>query len=244
MYNFEYKKFYDYYTNPSNLEKETYNNDCVEMYFFKKSKKADKSEPQCNYMKVNGKKIYVNDVKDSSTYMLLFSIPTTIDGNKFDFHYTFGIRSDKYLFDIRDKYYIQPTLEKKSRIKKRKKSSNRTKKKRIVTNTTTAYSLSQDSPKVDMLSIDKSKQLIYFHKTIQTPTGYNSDKIPIGRAIHQYCYFQDNMPITNINSIICLDKDKTMMGWSFTEEEKAQIREIMQRPFMKIVGGKHRKSRK
>ena len=95
-----------------------------------------------------------------------------------------------------------------------------------------------------MLSIDTSKQLIYFHKTIQTPTGYNNDKIPVGRAIHQSCHFQDNIPITNINNIICLDEDKTMMGWSFTEEEKAQIREIIQRPFMQIVGGKTRKRRK
>ena len=108
-YRFEYTKFYEYYTNPKNLF--TDKNKPIKLNFFNKTtKKGDKMPKICNpsitgdrctFIIINGIKIYVADYENveprkRDTKELLFSIPTEINGNSYDFHFHFGIRFDDY----------------------------------------------------------------------------------------------------------------------------------------------------
>jgi hypothetical protein len=134
MYLFNYHTFHTYYTEPRNLLTDT--TDCVSLYFFSGNKnKLNKSLPKCDYIIINGIKIYVSksDISKSTciandgnkiteqTDVLLFSIPTMIDGNAFDFHYHFGIRTHKYI-DILDKQYINMERNQKNKSIRNKKN--------------------------------------------------------------------------------------------------------------------------
>jgi hypothetical protein len=117
---FNYETFYNYYTNPNNVV--TDKNDCVKLLFFNKSHKKVSDEKntdeKCNYIIINGVKIYISETGKShsyidkngetiseKTYGLLFSIPTLIGKKLFDFHYHFGIRHDNYEKQISELQY-------------------------------------------------------------------------------------------------------------------------------------------
>lgn len=57
-------------------------------------------------------------------------------------------------------------------------------------------------------------------------------------------FFQDDTTVKNINNIVCLDIDDTVMGRKFADLDKKIIKEIMQRPFSKLSGGIKRKTMK
>jgi hypothetical protein len=109
MYIFNYNTFHTYYTEPKNLLTDT--TDCVSLYYFIGDKnKLKNSHPKCDYIIINGIKIYVSKSDSKSTCIandgkkiteqtdvLLFSIPTMIDDKMFDFHYHFGIRTHTYI---------------------------------------------------------------------------------------------------------------------------------------------------
>jgi len=93
-------------------------------------------------------------------------------------------------------------------------------------------------PSIDTFPINPNEKIIYFHKTIQHLIDNEN-----GVREHKNCYFQDNTNIENINNIVCLDKDKTIMGSAFFEFDKTILRKIMKRPFEKRGGKKfHRKN--
>jgi hypothetical protein len=214
-------------------------------------KKGKKTKPICHYITIQGVKIYITafdkhsvfvDSKDNKktekTYDLSFTIPTMIGDKMFDFHYHFGIRSHEYT-DITDKQYMEfgPRKVKATRNKTTKKR-NRTAK------TTSDLGLENYSPEIDLFPIDKSKKIIFFHKTIQNHTGNTEDNIPKGTKSHHKCFFQDDTTVKNINNIVCLDIDDTVMGRKFADFDKKIIKEIMQRPFSKLSGGIKRKTMK
>ena len=246
MYIFDYEQFYNYYTNPVNLISGT-GSDCVSLYHFIVSKtKAIKNAPKCNYIIVNGVKIYVMPTTrkkknvSETTNGLLFSIPTIIDGVAFDFHYHFGRDKHTNYGDILDKHYMG--VRDLSHTVKKRASNNKTKILRKRLSTKIHYSDLQDfSPETDLCEIKPGEKIIFFHKTIQHHTGTNSDNIPEGYREHQNCYFQDNTKIKNVNNVVCLDRDKHNMGSMFSQADKDIIREIMERPFVKNLGGKTRK---
>jgi len=230
-YIFNYNDFYNYYTNPSNVITNT--NDCVSLYYFMDSdkiKKMKKSHPKCTYIVVNGIKIYISiDIKKNTQppYGLHFSVPTMINDTLFDFHYHFGKRQYKYTV-IADKQYINDAVNKKSKSRKTRKNKK--------TLSEASYNLETAEPSIDMFPINPNENIIYFHKTIQHLTN-NQD----GFREHKNCYFQDNTNIQSINNIVCLDKDETIMGRTFSEFDKTILRQIMKRPFDKRGGKKTRK---
>lgn len=255
---FNYMTFYNYYTNPSNFITETNNKDCVELYYFtntkNKSQIASKSNPKCTYIEVNGIKIYISTADRNhvftnldgnkqieKTHMLLFSIPTLIGGILFDVHYHFGIRHDAYKMPIADKHYIEN-----SAINNKKNLCNKTRK-HFTPNRKESINtiLEEINPSIGIFPINKNEKLIFFHKTIQEyinmPNNTNLN-IPLGYNIHKHCHFQDNTPITNINNIVCLDNDHTVMGRVLDSLDKILLNEIMRRPFISN-GGKRKTKR-
>ena len=126
-------------------------------------------------------------------------------------------------------------------IEKKPLSKNKTKKIRKKMSITIDTDLPVFNPNIDLLTVKSDDEIIFFHKTIQHHTGTNSDNIPEGYREHQNCYFQDNTKIKNVNNVVCLDRDKHNMGSMFSQADKDIIREIMERPFMKNIGGKTRK---
>lgn len=159
MYIFNYNTFHTYYTEPKNLLTDT--TDCVSLYYFIGDKnKLKNSHPKCDYIIINGIKIYVSKSDSKSTCIandgkkiteqtdvLLFSIPTMIDDKMFDFHYHFGIRTHTYI-DILDKQYV-------NRKRKQKNKSIRNNKKQNFSITNIDYTLEDITQLMDVQNIDK-----------------------------------------------------------------------------------------
>ncbi len=250
MYTFDYGEFYDYYTNPANLISGKGGVDCVSLHYFNNdtdNKKSKQTSQKCDYIIIRGVKIYVCPIITSSTdkntgitetvYGLMFSVPTIMNGVAFDFHYYLGKRRHKECKTIKDKYYWKGQEP----IEKKPLSKNKTKKIRKKLSITIDTDLPVFNPNIDLLTVKSDDEIIFFHKTIQHHTGTNSDNIPEGYREHQNCYFRDNSKIKDINNVVCLDIDKYIMGNRFPNYDKDIIREIMERPFMKNLGGKTRK---
>jgi hypothetical protein len=246
MYTFNYDIFYNYYTNPVNLISGT-DADCVSLYHFIANKtKAIKNTPKCNYIIVNGVKIYVMPTNSKkkiyieTTTGLLFSIPTIIDGIAFDLHYHFGRDKNTNRKVMGDKHYMEKQKTKMIETVTKRISNNKTKKIRKKLSTPFYSDLQEFNPNIDLLTINSDEKIIFFHKTIQHHTGTNNDNIPEGYREHQNCYFRDNTKIKDIHNIVCVDKDEYVMGNRFSKSDKDIIKEIMERPFLK-TGGKTRK---
>lgn len=242
-YIFNYSNFYKYYTNPDNVV--TNKNDCVVLLFFNKSDKKvsdeKKTGEKCNYIIIDGIKIYITKTDKGHSYIdkngetmsentngLLFSIPTLISDKLFDFHYHFGIRHDDYKTLISDSQYITTPniLNKNTKLNKTRRS----RKPRL----TVDYNLSEVEPTVDKFHINHGEKLIYFHKTIQEPSNGK------GSFKHIDCYFQDNTLIQSINNIVCINKDKTIMGKEIKDYNDRQLlHKIMMTPFASN-GGKQK----
>jgi hypothetical protein len=89
-FKFDYKTFYNYYKDDSNLEK--FNEDQPIAYFYVKDKKTKRTKLSQDklsdkYIKINDKIIHV---KEFGTYELLFSIPKKINNIEWDDHFHFG----------------------------------------------------------------------------------------------------------------------------------------------------------
>jgi len=89
-FQFDYKTFYDYYIDDSNLEK--FDEDQPIAYFYVKDKKTKRTKLSQDklsdkYIKINDKIIHV---KKFGTYELLFSIPKKINNIEWDDHFHFG----------------------------------------------------------------------------------------------------------------------------------------------------------
>jgi len=249
-YLFNYATFYNYYTNPNNVI--TDKNDCVKLLFFNKTKKVSDEkirDEKCNYIIIDGVKIYIsepgkgNNYKDKNgqiisekTYGLLFSIPILIDDKLFDFHYHFGIRHENYKTQISESQYINANS-----ILKKPRKTNRTIKSIKSLSMSNNYNLTEVEPIIDKFYINPDEKLIYFHKTIQEPS-----KEVIGKGImkHKDCYFQDNTRIQSINNIVCVNKDKTIMGKVIEDYNDRQLlNKIMMMPFVSN-GGKRQKRKR
>lgn len=245
-YLFNYATFYNYYTNPDNII--TDKNDCLKLLFFNKAKKvshANTADEKCNYIIIDGVKIYIsepgkgNNYKDKNgqiisekTYGLLFSIPILIDDKLFDFHYHFGIRHDNYEKQISESQYIHANS-----ILKKPRKTNRTIKSIKSRSMSNNYNLTEVEPMIDKFYINPDEKLIYFHKTIQKPS---KEIIGKGQVEHSTCHFQDNTRIQSINNIICVNKDKTIMGSVIKDYNDRQLlKKIMMTPFVSN-GGKRK----
>ena len=152
-----------------------------------------------------------------------------INHTLFDFHYHFGKRQHEYKV-IADKQYINDAINKTSKPRKTRKNRK--------TLSEASYNLETVEPSIDTFSINPNEKIIYFHKTIQHLTNNQH-----GFREHKNCYFQDNTNIKSINNIVCLDKDETVMGRTFSEFDKTILRQIMKRPF-ENRGGKKFRNRK
>jgi hypothetical protein len=250
-YIFNYATFYNYYTNPNNVI--TDKNDCVKLLFFNKSdkkvSKENNTDEKCNYIIIDGVKIYIsetgksNNYKDKNgqiisekTYGLLFSIPTLIGKKLFDFHYHFGIRHDNYEKQISESQYINANA-----ILKKPRKTNRTRKSIKSRSMSNNYNLTEVEPMIDKFYINPDEKLIYFHKTIQEPS---KEIIGKGTMNHKDCYFQDNTRIQSINNIVCVNEDKTIMGKVIEDYNDRQLlKKIMMAPFVSI-GGKRKTIKK
>jgi hypothetical protein len=249
---FNYATFYNYYTNPNNVV--TDKNDCVKLLFFNKSHKKVSDEKntdeKCNYIIINGIKIYVSETSKShsyidkngetiseKTYGLLFSIPTLIGKKLFDFHYHFGIRHDNYEKQISESQYINANA-----ILKKPRKTNRTRKSIKSQSMSNNYNLSEVEPIIDNFQINPHEKLIYFHKTIQELSKDRSGK---GWFEHLTCHFQDNTLIQSINNIVCINKDKTIMGKVIEDYSDRQLlKKIMMAPFVSSGGKQKTKKNK
>lgn len=179
MYTFNYKTFYDYYSNSSNLI--TDKEDRISLYYFKSSKKpdkkvkpADKGEETCRHIIINGTKLYVtvstkpHGVKSNSIY---FTVPRNAYGERFDDHYHFGI-GDKndYTRIIEKDYFV---------FVERNTSLQRTRKKRDVHSKYKHYKLSDSleevnpEPSLDDRKIRINKSL---HNTTKTRRVHSKNK--------------------------------------------------------------------
>ena len=250
MYTFNYSEFYDYYTTTANLiSGKGY--DCVRLHYFNNdtgNKKSKQTSQKCDYIIIGDVKIYVCPLITKTTnkntkvietvYGLMFSVPTIMNGIAFDFHYYFGKRSNLQISVIGDKYYFEkPKTEPITGTVRKSLSKNKTKKIRKKLSIMIDTDLPVFNPNIDLLTVKSDDEIIFFHKTIQHHTGTNSNNIPEGYREHQNCYFQDNTKIKNINNIVCADKDVYVMGNRFPQSDKDIIKEIMERPFMKSLGG-------
>ena len=231
---FDYDTFYNYYTDPANL----YIDDTPRpnVYFFNRSditKPPKLSTISKNYIIVNEVKIYITEVKQ--TKALLFTIPTSIGGIFFDFHYHFGVRHINPKVDpiVIDMTYFYDTPQKKPEKVSKSHTRKRSHKKVI---------LEAMSPNIideieadttpDFFPIDLNEKRVYFHKTIQIPVM--TESFLIGTNQHQTCHFQNNTKIKNVRTILCIDKNKKHMKMVFSTEELKQITDIMSRPFLSI----------
>lgn len=254
-FKFNYKTFYDYYTNPDNIIRD--DSKGVNMYFYNdktnKPKPAKKSADKYSYIEINGSKIYVSEsnklrqykdrygkMNPEYTYGLLFSIPTVINGEIFDFHYNFGMRTHTKYVQVKDKIFVKPTTAHQIEVKERANATRKRGRPKKETVELTEHSLSEYEPEIGDYPIDSSEKLIYFHKTIQHPETIDGkmDKQLRGKFEHIECHFQDNTQIRDINNIVCIDKDEHTMGSLFSELDKLFINEIISRPFLKLRGGR------
>jgi len=89
---FDYEKFYNYYSDVSNLEtnNETPNPD---IYYYSETpnniQMPIKTTLSDKFITINNSRIYVSSI---GKQRLLFTIPTKIDNKLWDFHYHFGKR--------------------------------------------------------------------------------------------------------------------------------------------------------
>jgi hypothetical protein len=216
--------------------------------FFNKTKKVsdeNNTDEKCNYIIIDGVKIYIsetgksNNYKDKNgqiisekTYGLLFSIPTLIGKKLFDFHYHFGIRHDNYEKQISESQYINANA-----ILKKPRKTNRTRKSIKSQPMSNNYNLSKVELIIDKFQINPHEKLIYFHKTIQKPS---KEIIGKGQFEHSTCHFQDNTLIQSINNIVCVNEDKTVMGKVIEDYNDRQLlKKIMMAPF-ETNGGKQK----
>ena len=250
-YLFNYATFYNYYTNPDNII--TDKNNCVKLLFFNKSKKVSDAkirDEKCNYIIIDGVKIYISETgkshsyKDKNeqiisekTYGLLFSIPTLIGKKLFDFHYHFGIRHENYKTQISESQYIHANS-----ILKNPRKTNKTIKSIKSQSMSNNYNLTEVEPMIDKFYINPDEKLIYFHKTIQKPS---KEIIGKGQFEHSTCHFQDNTLIQSINNIVCVNEDKTVMGKVIEDYNDRQLlKKIMMAPFVSNGGKQKTKKNK
>ena len=242
---FDYDTFYDYYTDSANLYVDDSPRPTV--YFFNRgdiAKPAKSNTISKNYVIINGVKIYIAEVKQ--TKALLFTIPTNIDGNLFDFHYHFGIRyinpeTDPTVIDMTYFYdKMSKKAEKPSKSYTRKRGH-----KKVILETMPQNIIDEIDADTtpEFLPIELTEQRVYFHKTTQKPIvsgssifGANnvSGSLILGTNNHQSCHFQNNTKIKNIRTILCVDENQKHMKMVFSAEEIKQITEIMSRPFTPI----------
>lgn len=186
-----------------------------------------------NYVIVNGVKIYITEVKQ--TKALLFTIPTSIGGILFDFHYHFGVRYINPKVDpiVIDMTYFYDKPPKKSE-KVSKSNTRKRGHKKIILETMPQNIIDEIEADTtpEFFPIDPNEKRVYFHKTIQIPVMTESSLI--GTNQHQTCHFQNNTKIKNIRTILCLDKNKKHMKMVFSTEELKQITDIISRPFLSI----------
>lgn len=235
-YIFNYDEFYTYYTNPNNIITNTSN--CVEMHYYNsnKLKLPTKGQPKCDYIMINGQTIYITNANKSNvykdtagnkvvekTYDLLFSIPTKVNGILFDFHYHFGKKTFTNYVPISDKQYINSANQPKHKTYSKSKTKKYVK-------TGGSEELEIVSPTVNNLHINPNEKLVYFHKTIQQVNLHDS----MGVSKHINCYFQDNTQIRNINNIVCIDEDKTVMGKLLFEQDIILLSQIISKPFISL----------
>ena len=165
MYTFNYKTFYDYYSNSSNLI--TDKADRISLYYFKSSKNPDKKvkpadigEETCRHIMINGTKLYVTvstksyGAKSNSIY---FTVPRNAYEERFDDHYHFGIcDKNDYKKIIEKDYFI---------FVERNTSLQRTRKTRGVHSKNKHYQLSDSleevhpEPSLDDIKIRINKSL-------------------------------------------------------------------------------------
>jgi len=235
---FDYEQFYEYYTDPVNINIENTTRPTV-FYFdndnksIKKDKQAKSNNLSQYYIVVNGVKVYIATFKDKSTKSLLFIMPTEIGGHLFDFHYRFGFRPinpNKEPTKI-DRLYL---LDDKKIITSKKKQ---TRKRRSLVSPAVTKGNIIDEIQIDtipeFIHMDLNEKVVFFHKTIQVPTNISAKKI-MGQNKHQMCYFQNNTKIKNVRTILCVDENQKHMKMVFSTQELKQITEIMTRPFMNI----------
>lgn len=255
---FNYATFFNYYMNSNNIIKN--NNECVNMLYFtnstkNKNKKARMGDSKCNYIIINGIRIYIsysdkknvykNDKGENvieNTDTLLFSIPTIINNKLFDVHFHFGKREHEYI-KIKDKRYINANIKQNKIIKSNNKTRKLINNNNIINNNISdkMNNLINVEPEINDYPINKNEKIIYFHKTVQHYTNDCMNNEPEGYSEHKKCYFQDNTSIIDINNIVCLDKDESIMGTVLSDEDKIIFNEILRRPFINSTGGKMKK---
>jgi hypothetical protein len=131
-------------------------------------------------------------------------------------------------------YNIKTKLNKPSKM-------NRTRKSIKFQSLSNNYNLSEVEPIIDKFHINPHEKLIYFHKTIQELSKDRSGK---GWFEHLTCHFQDNTLIQTINNIVCINKDKTIMGKVIEDYNDRQLlKKIMMAPFVSN-GGKQKTKKK
>lgn len=244
-FTFNYKEFFDYYTNPVNYFVD--DDPRPDIYYFPKT---DKSRPLVQstlsekYIMVGDIKIYVN-LLGVDNDQLMFSIPKEINGFLCDIHYHIGIKGKAAL----QKLKLRRATKKKQQIqnKQKKKQKNKNKSKRLQHPYKSEYQLMLEDDMSNIMAQYKNPSvitddLIFFHKTEQyfeiledytdKETGITKP-IWFGKKKHRVCSFGNNstMNIDHIDEILCLNDMSTMMGDVFNDIDFDMAEDIIRRPF-------------
>ena len=96
------------------------------------------------------------------------------------------------------------------------------------------------------IKINPNEKIIFFHKTIQHPDSPTSNIIDpsklTGKNEHIKCYFQNNIKLTKVKYLLCMDETNKHMIKQFPNKNfLQQIDDIIRTPFLNSIKYKKKK---
>jgi hypothetical protein len=216
---------------------------------------------------IGDEKIYITKFEKNNSKGLLFTIPTEIYGILYDFHYHFGIREPT--ISEKNNEIDDIVIIDNSQSSSKSSNSNSSKSNNFNSNDSNTNNLHNNITKniidiqepTEIIDLDKldfvktkikinpNEKIIFFHKTIQHPDSPTSNIIDpsklTGKNEHIKCYFQNNIKLTKVKYLLCMDETNKHMIKQFPNKNfLQQIDDIIRTPFLNSIKYKKKKEKK